>query len=66
MNVMQIRHGRLIEENVAEVMYVRNLDPTSMSWSNLCDYTSPSTLIQLMAACAKPSTHHYVLCQLGP
>lgn len=56
----QIRHAWLTPKKEQEVTHLRSLEPTSISWSNMCDYTTVPDLHRLAHACSLPTTQHFM------
>ena len=57
---VQICHTPRYDDYEAEVSCARALEPSSMSWSNVCHYMDHSAFHRLACRCSLPSTQHFM------
>ena len=66
----QVNHGAVEPTNTALLARIASLNPTSMSWSNVCDYIHPAEFHAMARACSCTGVHtahmmNYVKCVKG-
>lgn len=61
---VQVRHATVSDDRPAELNSIRALEPSTMNWSDICDYMHESTFHSLVYHCSLPTTKHlmYSMC----
>lgn len=64
-NEVQVRHAEVGAAAAAALTGMRALEPDTMSWGNLCDYTQPQAFHHLARAASMPRTRHFLYSLTG-
>lgn len=56
---LDVRQGLISPENKALLQEIKGLDPYTIDWSNLVDYTHPKVFHVMAQACSSDETIHY-------
>ena len=57
---VEVHHCKDLFESKDSARLIHELNPTSMSWSNICDYFTPTTFLETIRRCSGDNTKHFM------
>lgn len=58
---IELHHSAVARPNIRTLEKIRELNPLSMSWSNVCDYMQPAEFHALASSLSCSETRHFLL-----